>query len=182
MFMKNNDLPGYRNPRKYQGVMTEQEAKKKDRVYKESGEQGTVAGHLKKHYPHIVFHTSTTESVKSYGAQNRLKKQNSEPGYPDTTIFMPNGIVLLIEQKPLGTDLTLKDGKTLASDHLQHQYKCHLRLFALGHRAYFAVGVQEAIHIVDNAVQGIFRTQQIFTLRVDKTQRAADDFFDKLHL
>lgn len=134
--------------------------KRKTMTYKESGEQSTIAGYIKKNYPNIPLETVKHEGKKSRGEQNRHSKQNTEDSFPDTRIYLPN-ITLMFENKKHGTKLT-NNNNELTSWQLQYQYNTHKRLFNEHTRVYFIVGVDEAIEIFEMAVKGEFKPMQIF--------------------
>lgn len=128
--------------------------------YKEAGEQTTVAKYLKKYHPNLPFETVKHEGKKAYWEQQAHKTQNSDDSFADTRIYFPD-FTLFIENKRAGTKLTLKDG-TCASDHIQRQYNTLKRLFAPHRRVYFAVGVTEAITLIEQSIAGTFVPMQIF--------------------
>lgn len=158
-------LLGSKNAKILSGEVTYKERKKPE--YKEGTETSTLAGYLKKNYPDLPFETVKHEGKKQYWEQNQHKKQNSEDSFADTRIYFPD-FTLMIEQKKFGTKLTLKDGETLASEHLQDQYNTIKRLFCAHRKCYFAVGISEAITLVIQGVNGCLPPMQFFKDRSDK--------------
>lgn len=141
-------------PKKFGHVNPEEKPK---RNYKESKEQGSIAGYLKKYHPDIMFQTTTPEGKKELWQQNQIKKNNSHSGYPDTNILAAragyNG--LMIENKALGTKIfQIRQPNRFASEHLANQYNTHLKLRKQGFAVYFAVGVTDAVKILEAYLSG----------------------------
>lgn len=145
-------LPGVHIPRK-SGTKT----------YRESNEQGTLAGYIKKNHPTLRFKTNKPESAKSYRGRNEIRKKNSNAGFPDMDIEKPvmpySG--LKIENKRYGTILA-KNG--IIKDQFAHQYVCHRQLINEGYAVYFAVGVTDAIEILERYLAGNAMPFQEFQL------------------
>lgn len=123
-------------------------------TYNESNEQGSFSGYIKKHHPTLRFKTNKPESKKSHRGRNEIRKKNSNPGFPDMDIEKPVAPYagLKIENKRLGTELCLKNGKL--KDAYAHQYVCHRQLIAEGYAVYFACSVSEAIAILEAYLSG----------------------------
>lgn len=150
-------------------------------IYTESSEQSTIAGYLKKHYPNVPFETVKHEGKKALWEQSQHKKQNSADSFPDTRIYFDH-CTLMLENKKMGTKLTLKDGVTCATDHINEQYKTHCRLFKGSTYVYFVVGIVDAIRHIDMVSEGLYPPKQLFKLRDVKQDVKADEFFSKFGL
>lgn len=136
----------------------------KHRQYKEGAEQGTIAHYLKKYHEGLPFITIEREKQRTFRAQNQFKLLNSVDSIPDTFIMRPVGLFsgLWIENKKTCTKLIrLSDGR-FTSEHLANQYDTHCRLWDEGYPAYFAIGPQQAIEIVEAYLSGNALPQQIF--------------------
>jgi len=133
---------------------------RKKMQYKEAAEVSSIATWLKKNYPDIPFETVKHEGKKARWEQQQHSKQNTEDSFPDTRIYLPN-VTLMLENKKLGERLTDKEGR-LASMHLQYQYNTHKRLFNAHTKVYFAIGVEQAIDIIKDAINGLFSPMQVF--------------------
>ena len=139
-------------------------AKKREMTYRESNEQGTLAGYIKKHHPALRFKTNKPESAKSYRGRNEIRKKNSNPGFPDIDIEKPIAPYagLKIENKRAGTILTTKNG--YLKDQFAHQYVCHRQLINEGYAVYFAIGVSKAIEQLECYLSGNAMPFQEFKL------------------
>jgi hypothetical protein len=140
---------------------------RKKMEYKEAGEQSSIATYLKKNYPDLPFETVKHEGKKEHWERNQHTKQNSYDSFPDTRIYFPNA-TLMIENKKLGTKLTLVDGVTCATEHIQEQYNTHKRLFSEHTKVYFAVGISEAITLIEQVRTGFYPPMQLFKDRAKK--------------
>lgn len=143
---------------KYQGIKED-----KPREYRESTEQGSFAGYLKKYHPDIRFKTNKPEGYKTMRGRNEIRKKNSNPGFPDMDIEKPIAPYsgLKIENKRSGTKL-LSAGHI--NDKFAHQYVCHRQLIKEGYAVYFACSTQEAIDILEAYLSGNPLPFQEFTL------------------
>lgn len=151
--------------------------------YAESAEQSTIATYLKRAYPNVIFHTTRVEGKKEFWAQNQIKKQNSHTGFPDTFILEPKGKYagLMIENKRSGTKLFKKNGQFI-NDHYRNQYQTHQLLLAKGYAVYFAIGITEAIELIDRYMRGDAMPFLNITLQQTKQDQLADDFFSEYNL
>lgn len=149
-----NLMPGFHIPPK---------KREKKMTYKESSEQGTFAGYIKKYHPDLRFKTNKPEGKKSYGRQSEIKKKNSNSGFPDMDIEKPIAPYagLKIENKKSGVILTRKG---FIKDEFAHQYVCHRQLIKEGYAVYFACSVDEAISILEAYLSGNSLPFQIFEL------------------
>lgn len=155
---------------------------KAKRQYKEASEQSAIATWLKKYHPNIPFETVKHEGKKAKWEQQQHAKQNTEDSFPDTRIYLDD-VTLMIENKKLGERLTDKEGR-LASMHLQYQYNTHKRLFKAHTKVYFAVGVDEAIRLIERAIDGSYSPMQVFKNHpeYDARLRMEDEMFLPNHL
>jgi len=140
---------------------------RKKTEYKEASEQSSIGKYMKKYLPNVPFETVKHEGKKSFWEQSQHSMQNSNDSFPDTRIYFSE-FTLMIENKKLGTKLTLKDGVTCATEHIQNQYNTHKRLFNASTKVYFAIGISEAIELIEMAKIGLFKPMQIFRDRVVK--------------
>lgn len=155
---------------------------RKKKVYAESAEQGTIASYIKRKYPDIIFHTTRVEGKKEFWEQNQIKKLNSHSGFPDTFILQPlHGYGgLMIENKKFGTKLFKVDGQ-FASEHYRNQYITHQKLIQAGYAVYFAVGISNAIEILESFICGNLKPFLKVDLKMSKQDQLADDFFSSLN-
>lgn len=146
-------MPGYHIP----------PVKRAKMQFKESAEQGTFAGYIKKNHPIIRFKTNKPEGKKTMRGMNEIRKKNSNSGFPDMDIEKPVHPYagLKIENKKSGTILT-RSG--CIKDEFAHQYVCHRQLIKDGYAVYFACSVQEAIDILEAYLSGRALPFQVFEL------------------
>ena len=88
----------------------------------------------------------------SIGMAVKLKKNGIlVRGLPDIEIFEPHGKYagLFIELKKTDRKLKKKDGSWI-DEHTQEQFEILEKLKTKGYYATFAIGLQEAIKIIDN--------------------------------
>jgi hypothetical protein len=122
-----------------------------------------VSIYLKLQYPNILYHFDLGGYNLSKSAAGMNKAIQKEPGFPDLFIIRPevshdslyskchyHG--LFIELKADGVKLSNKKGEP-ATDHLRIQWEYIKKLRNLGYKAEFAVGINEAIRIIDNYLQ-----------------------------
>lgn len=133
-------------------------------TYRESTEQGTFAGYIKKIHPNIRFKTNKPEGKKTFRGMGEIRKKNSNSGFPDMDIEKPIAPYagLKIENKRNGTILTTRDG--CIKDAYAHQYVCHRQLINEGYAVYFACSVKEAIDILEAYLSGNALPLQVFRL------------------
>lgn len=108
------------------------------------------------------------------------QSQACEYKMPDLYILLPQGL-LMIEIKKDVSDLFLKDGKTLKSEHVQLQYENILRLRSLGYVADFGIGEYDIKTMVTQAECGTLEYKEIMQ-RPAKNNQAADIFFSQFNL
>jgi hypothetical protein len=85
------------------------------------------------------------------GQAMQWKRLNSHRGLPDLFIAYPRGEYagLFIELKKTGEKIVKKDGVTLKNPHLVEQTEMLFVLKCLGYHAQFALGLAEAISILE---------------------------------
>lgn len=139
-------LIGFRNPKKYQGVMTEQEAKEKDkRKHEEADLHLKFCGWLKTNYSDVLFIRHEKEKARSSFLGNLMQKYNSLDGIPDFEAVLNCGALygFYIEFKKPGEHwLEVRTG--LVKKAYVHQYECHVKLWKRGRCAYFCNDFDEA--------------------------------------
>ena len=110
-----------------------------------------VCQYLKIAYPKIIFNTDSSGIKLTIGQATQLKKLRSGNGFPDIMIFEPVGAFngLFLELKAEGTKIFKRDG-TLVNEHLNEQYEMICKLREKDYAAYFAVGFDQAIKIIDS--------------------------------
>ena len=118
----------------------------------EESEQFGVISYLKLKYPNVIFRCSPEGIRMSIGMAVKLKKNGIlVRGLPDIEIFEPHGKYagLFIELKKTGRKLKKKDGSWI-DEHTQEQFEILEKLKTKGYYATFAIGLQDAIKIIDN--------------------------------
>lgn len=123
----------------------------------ESELQANVALYIKMQYPEVLFHSDFGSGIKLKPWQAKAQKiQNGgRRAWPDMFIAEPkkNYHGLFIELKKEGTRLKKKNGDW-ASSHIQEQYEVLDTLEFLGYKAKFAVGLEEALTLIDDYLGG----------------------------
>ena len=118
----------------------------------EYNEHRAVCQFIRYKYPDVIF-TSDGSGVynQSIGASVKLKMLKSSTGIPDIIILEARGVYhgLMIEMKSTGTAVFKKDGTIRANKHLQEQNDMLRRLSWKGYKAEFAIGLDEAIVLID---------------------------------
>ena len=124
---------------------------KRTRTKREESVQIQVSNYLKCRYPSVIF-TSDSSGVKlNMGQAKVLKAMRCEGAkIPDMLIFEPRGKYkgLFLELKREGEKVFKADGSPYAG-HLYEQWKTLERLKEKGYQACFAIGVDDAIAIID---------------------------------
>lgn len=113
--------------------------------------QIAVSKFLKLKYPSVIFTAESSGIRLTIGQAVKAKKQrNPERGIPDIIILEPsNGYHgLCIELKKGGT--RLKNGSIPNTKHTKEQAAVLDRLRQKGYLAEFAVGIDEAMQLIDN--------------------------------
>jgi hypothetical protein len=129
----------------------------------ELGIQIKLAGHVRKTYPHVIFHSDYAAGLDLTANQAKINKAiQSKHKFPDFTIFAPGRINsntglpyigLAIEIKKDGTPVVLKvgpdKGKLTKNTHIREQAATLRSLSEQGWLACFGVGYDQCQHIVD---------------------------------
>lgn len=130
-------------------------------VKHEENLQKMVCHYLKLQYPTVMFRSDTASGRWEYSrAQLHMKvAMNSSKSWPDLFIYEPRKIGdvqyagLAIELKKEGTTIVVKRGVRrghLTSDpHIQEQFLLLKELKNRGYYANFAVGFDDAQHLID---------------------------------
>lgn len=152
----------------------------------ESDLQTKICKWLKKTYPGMLFFSDFAAGLYLSEFYSRLRSlQSCDDKYLDLTIMMPNDTyhALIIEIKCTDTDLFLKDGKTLKSEHVQLQYNSILKLRATGYFADFGVGEDNIKQMIIGYINNYLIPKEIYNFRgsmtVDKNNLLADKFFEQ---
>lgn len=120
---------------------------------KEESLQLEVCRYISLQYKDVMFISDVASGVKlNTGQAVRASKMRSSRGWPDLFIPEPRGLCygLFIELKTIEKSPYLKDGRTLKSDpHILEQAEMIEKLNKRGYYARFAVGFDQAKHIID---------------------------------
>jgi hypothetical protein len=171
-----NEFIGYRNPRKYQGVMTDQQAKEKDqRKHDEATLHLQFCRWIKKEHPDLLFIRHEKEKKRSHFLGNLMQVYNSLDGIPDFELLEP--IIygkhefgkmfnrLYIEfKKPGEYWLEARTGNVKKA--YRHQYACHVKLWQKGSCAYFCNDLEIAKELFRAYLLGKPHPQQIYKLHL----------------
>lgn len=125
--------------------------------------QLAVCNYIRNKYPEVIFTCDLASGLKLpiwLGALH--KKMRSSRGLPDLFIARPYHAKrniehimegpyhgLFLELKKDGTKIRLKNGELTADKHIREQEAILARLRHLGYKSEFAVGVDEAIRLID---------------------------------
>jgi hypothetical protein len=191
---KNDPMNMFSNPKKYQGIMTEKEAKQKDkRKHEEADLHLSFCSWLKSEYPEKMFVRHEKERSRSHFLGNLMQKYNSLDGLPDfellerscasicniecSTCDMDDDYYvdgfdyqgLYIEFKKPGEDwLEVRTGNVKKA--YIHQYKCHVHLWSVGRCAYFCNDLEQAKIIFIKYITGVPLLQQIYNYYIEPVQ------------
>jgi len=112
-----------------------------------------VCDYLRLQYPNVLFNSDMAGSMKlTIGQAVQIKSLRSNRGFPDIVIYEPRGKYhgLFIELKNEGTKLYKRDNMTPATPHIFEQMEMQVELQQRGYRCSFAIGFDEAKHIIDS--------------------------------
>ena len=131
--------------------------KKKKRSKGEENLQLAVCKYIRTKYPDVIFMCDLASGMNMpIFMAARYKQMRSSSGLPDLFIAEPmyiSGTVskcgLFIELKKEGTSIFKKKGIGYATEHLRNQSSVHVNLQKNGYVACFAVGLSQAIEIID---------------------------------
>ena len=117
----------------------------------EDKEQAALCRYIRLQYPKALLFTDLAGvNLASHKARAKYKQRNPNRGWNDIIIFKRCegvGSALMIEFKSSKVKLTA--AKVAKDKHLKEQRALHLRLIEEGYYAVFAVGLDEAIEVVD---------------------------------
>lgn len=115
--------------------------------------QIAVCNYIRIQYPTAQFICDVASGMKlTIGQAVKAQRMRSGRGWPDIFVAEPKGLCygLFIELKSDKNSPYLKDGRTLKSDdHIREQAEMIERLNSKGYYARFAVGFDQAKHIID---------------------------------
>ena len=111
----------------------------------------SVCDYLRYKYPKVMFNSDLSGSMKlTIGQASAMKRLRSNRAFPDLSIYYPNRgwHGCFVELKDGGEKLYNKKGE-LKTEHLKEQEACMVRLRELGYKAEFAIGIDQAIELID---------------------------------
>lgn len=116
--------------------------------------QLSLCGHVRSNYPEAIFNCDFAAGMKLTPGLAKLRRaMTSGRGYPDFTLDVKRGDFagLRLELKKEGEVIYNKDGTVRKSDkdRLQIQHDTLERLRKEGYCAEFAIGLEQAIGLVD---------------------------------
>ena len=121
---------------------------------KEETIQIAVCNHLKTFYPDVIFTCDMAAGMRlTIGQAVKAQKLRSSRGLPDIIILEPrgegefrySGLCLELKTEKAGN----KNGTVKQTDHVREQQEILNRLEKKGYMARFAIGLQEAISIIE---------------------------------
>lgn len=132
-----------------------------------------IALYMQTHYPDVIYRFDLAADLKlTPGQARKHKKVHPHRGYPDLFIAEPalrcvdgswnnewHG--LFVEIKRIGTRLKKKNGEWV-NEHIAEQAEMLDTLEFRGYRAAFAVGLIEAIEIIDEYLGGEEHEMQVW--------------------
>ena len=120
-----------------------------------------IAQYLQVKYPDVIYRFDLAADLKlTMGQARKHKTLHPHRGYPDLFIAQPAYFAgsityhgLFIEIKKDGTRLKKKNGEW-ATPHIAEQAEMLEKLRNKGYRAEFAVGIDDAVEIIDEYLGG----------------------------
>lgn len=133
-----------------------------------------IAQHLQENYPDVIYRFDIAADLKlTQGQAKKFKTLHPKRGYPDLFIAKPKVILstnsnaytlngeqveikygFYLELKAEGNSPFKKDGTLKKDQHLEEQNEYLERLRKVGYKAEFATGLEEAVTMIDNYLQG----------------------------
>lgn len=108
---------------------------------------------LKLRFPMIIFNSDLSGFRLTMGQSIQAKALRSSRAFPDLVIYHRsadgNYSALFLELKQAGTKLLKKDGMTYSTPHIAEQADMLERLEEQGYCAMFAIGIDEAMDIIN---------------------------------
>lgn len=114
--------------------------------------QEQICNYLKFSYPHVLFRSDYAAGLKlTMGQAVMHRRLQAGRAWPDLFIAEPrNGHAgLFLELKREGVTVYKKDGTLRADEHLTEQAAVIEKLRSAGYAADFAVGFDQAKHLID---------------------------------
>lgn len=114
--------------------------------------QRALCGYIKTRHPNVIFASDFAAGVKLPPYLAKMQSEfKSDRGYPDIFVAAPRGEYagLYLELKKEGERIYLKDGSISKDKHVTEQHIVLTRLRTAGYCAEFAVGLDQAIGLVD---------------------------------
>lgn len=116
-----------------------------------------LSNYIRLKYPKVIFHWDLAGLNLSRAQAGMTKAIQGNRGWPDLFIAQATGFCdnkprvngLFIEVKKEGTRLTKRNGEH-ATEHIREQHQCLLDLSKKGYVAFFGVGLDNCIEIIDN--------------------------------
>lgn len=111
--------------------------------------------YIKINHPDIIFNTDLAGLKLSIGLAKKIKQLRSSNGFPDVVIYEKGTVKgkcyngLFIELKRDGVRLYKRDGTRVKNEHFDEQHEMHDKLKERGYYACFAIGLNEAITILN---------------------------------
>ena len=111
-----------------------------------------VCDYLRLRYPCLLFNSDMSGLNLSQAQAGQAKMLRSDRGYPDLVLYEPRGRFygLFLELKKEGTTIVKKNGEMVADEHIREQAKIIMRLNAIGYKARFAIGLDDALQAIDD--------------------------------
>ena len=122
---------------------------------KEENLQINICGYLRRYYPNVIFTCDLGSGMKlTIGQAVKAQKMRSSRGLPDLMIFQPKGNYyhgMVLELKRQGTQIYLKDGKTLVADaHIREQHDILKKFRERGYYAEMVCGLEDALRHINH--------------------------------
>lgn len=133
---------------------------RKKTSYKEDSLQISISKYLQYKYPKVIFTAESAGMNRNVVQASKDKQLRSSRGLPDMMIFQPTEKYhgLFLELKQAGTSIICKIGERkgflVSKEHIQEQHAILLDLRNKGYYAEFAVGIDEAMKIIDKYMAG----------------------------
>lgn len=122
----------------------------------EAAIQLKLCSYIRENYPFAIFNSDGAGNNVSKAQAGINKMLRSGSGYPDLFIAEPKGQYrgMFLELKREGTIIYKKDGELTTNEHIRIQAEMLNELCSRGYWADFAVGLDQAIELVDAYFSG----------------------------
>jgi len=99
----------------------------------------------------VIFNSDMSGVRLHLGLQAKMSRLRSHRGMPDLMIYEKRGNfgALFLELKPDGTRILRKDKQLTANVHIREQAEILMKLTLKGYCANFAVGIDEAMAVIN---------------------------------